>query len=193
MTAEASQQATPTVGSVLSEMERMARLGRYVTEFAIKGGWDPTDGEGAFEYIQRHSYAVGLSDAGGTPPGTETWGNRWPIADLEAAPPVVPGWVLVQRDGGPAIREIIRDIGSSSGEGGWTDEALQQCWSEMLAASQSPTKTALAPVLEYARSKLSNGFGSSSPVVAQFDRLCGREDVRMAEAVKLAPKGSQVA
>lgn len=71
-----------------SEDECMARLGRYVTEFATKGGWT-NDGEGAFEFIQRHSYVVGIEDAGGKPQygGTETNGSRWPISALAAPSP----------------------------------------------------------------------------------------------------------
>lgn len=63
---------------------RMQRLGKHVMEFATKGGWKD-DGEGAFEFIQRQSYAVGISDAGKTPPSGPRWGNRWPIDQLEPA------------------------------------------------------------------------------------------------------------
>ena len=71
-----------------SNDERMARLGRYVTEFATKGGWED-DGEGAFEFIQRHSYTVGFEDAGGKVGefGTQTNGSRWPISALAAPSP----------------------------------------------------------------------------------------------------------
>lgn len=63
------------------DTERMARLGRHVTAFASRYRWDPTDGEGAFEFIQRHSYVVGYEDAGGKAgqDGTQTFGSRWPI------------------------------------------------------------------------------------------------------------------
>lgn len=62
--------------------EKDARLGRYVKQFATKGGWTPDDGEGAFEFVQRHSYVVGIEDAGGTvgPYGTQTNGSRWPVS-----------------------------------------------------------------------------------------------------------------
>lgn len=64
-------------------VSRMTRLGKHVMEFATKGGWQD-DGEGAFEFIQRQSYAVGISDAGKTPPSGPRWGNRWPIDQLES-------------------------------------------------------------------------------------------------------------
>lgn len=76
---------------VKGEQESMARLGRYVTEFATQHRWNKEEGEGAFEFIQRHSYAVGLEDAGGRPPGTKTWGNRWPVNLLEPLVSKFPG------------------------------------------------------------------------------------------------------
>ena len=74
-------------GMPSQDMEsRMQRLGKHVMEFATEGGWQD-DGEGAFEFIQRQSYAVGISDAGKTPPSGPRWGNRWPIDQLEPATP----------------------------------------------------------------------------------------------------------
>lgn len=67
----------------LKESERFARLGRHITTMAEKHGWKREEGEGAFEFIQRHSYAVGIEDAGGRAPGTQTYGSRWPIDELE--------------------------------------------------------------------------------------------------------------
>lgn len=43
--------------------ERYARHGKHVVDFARRHGWKEADGEGAFEYIQRISYAQGLEDA----------------------------------------------------------------------------------------------------------------------------------
>lgn len=64
-------------------VDKDARLGRYVKAFATKGGWDPHDGEGAFEFIQRHSYAVGYEDAGGKPSfGGTTSPSRWPVSAI---------------------------------------------------------------------------------------------------------------
>lgn len=45
------------------EPNKMVRLGQYVIDFAKKGGWEADSGEGAFEYIQRISYAQGVQDA----------------------------------------------------------------------------------------------------------------------------------
>jgi hypothetical protein len=42
--------------------EHLARIGAHVAEFAKKGGWKEGDTEGAFEFIQRTSYAQGLAD-----------------------------------------------------------------------------------------------------------------------------------
>jgi hypothetical protein len=71
------------------DTERMARLGRHVREFGIKGGWKPDDGEGVFEYIQRYSYTVGLEDAGAklSPDRSQTNGSRWPITAFAPAAP----------------------------------------------------------------------------------------------------------
>jgi len=41
----------------------------YVEDFARKCGWGKDSGEGAFEYVQRKSYAQGLEDA--TPPAAQ--------------------------------------------------------------------------------------------------------------------------
>lgn len=41
----------------------------YVEEFARRCGWEKDSGEGAFEYVQRKSYAQGLEDA--TPPAAQ--------------------------------------------------------------------------------------------------------------------------
>ena len=72
---------TPEIQAKLDDAERMARLGRHVMNFALRGGWDPSDGEGCFEFIQRHSYAVGYEDAGGKIPfgGTDPKGSHWPL------------------------------------------------------------------------------------------------------------------
>ena len=45
------------------DTELMARRGRYLTDFALRIGWDKDGPEGAFEYVQRTSYAQGLEDA----------------------------------------------------------------------------------------------------------------------------------
>ena len=45
------------------DTELMARRGRHLTDFAIRIGWDKDGPEGAFEYVQRTSYAQGLEDA----------------------------------------------------------------------------------------------------------------------------------
>jgi hypothetical protein len=47
----------------------------YVEDFARKCGWGKDSGEGAFEYVQRKSYAQGLEDA--TPPAAQ----RQPLTD----------------------------------------------------------------------------------------------------------------
>jgi hypothetical protein len=41
----------------------------YVEDFASRCGWEKDSGEGAFEYVQRKSYAQGLEDA--TPPAAQ--------------------------------------------------------------------------------------------------------------------------
>ncbi|CAB4121027.1 hypothetical protein UFOVP10_7 [uncultured Caudovirales phage] len=43
----------------------------YVENFATKCGWKKEEGEGAFEYVQRKSYAQGLEDATPPPPAQE--------------------------------------------------------------------------------------------------------------------------
>ena len=72
---------TPAIQKKLDNSEYMARLGRHVMDFALKGGWDPSDGEGCFEFIQRHSYAVGYQDAGGPVRFgyTDPKGGHWPL------------------------------------------------------------------------------------------------------------------
>lgn len=51
----------------LEEMEmladRPARIGEHVLTWAIRAGWEESSGEGAFEYVQRISYAQGAADA----------------------------------------------------------------------------------------------------------------------------------
>lgn len=81
--------AAPSVASGTGKLpmdpaSRHQRLGEHIFEFAKQHGWKD-DGEGAFEYIQRHSYVVGIEDAGGKVGvgGTQTFGNRWPISVLE--------------------------------------------------------------------------------------------------------------
>jgi hypothetical protein len=73
-----------SVKDIKNDKEHMIRLGQHVVDFAVKGGWTPHSKEGAFEYVQRHSYAVGIEDAGGKVEygGTETNGSRWPISAL---------------------------------------------------------------------------------------------------------------
>jgi len=39
------------------------KVGQHVLTCASKLGWNPEDGEGAYEFIQRLSYAQGLEDA----------------------------------------------------------------------------------------------------------------------------------
>lgn len=69
-------------GLDMSDEARALRIGKHVLEFARQSGWKD-DGEGAFEYIQRHSYVVGFEDAGGKVQyGTDTEGSRWPISAL---------------------------------------------------------------------------------------------------------------
>lgn len=82
-----SSNPAPAEQEVQPVVDKDARLGRYVKEFATKGGWDPDDGEGAFEFVQRHSYVVGIEDAGGTvgPYGTQTHGSRWPVSAFAKA------------------------------------------------------------------------------------------------------------
>lgn len=48
---------------VTPERERAARYGQHLIDFAKRVGWDENDAEGAFEYVQRKSYAQGLEDA----------------------------------------------------------------------------------------------------------------------------------
>jgi hypothetical protein len=48
----------------------------YVEDFARRCGWKKDSGEGAFEYVQRKSYAQGLEDA--TPPAAA---KRKPLTD----------------------------------------------------------------------------------------------------------------
>ena len=76
---EVIEAAHPVAGSPAEE-SREERIGRRVLDFAKRGGWQD-DGEGAFEFIQRHSYVVGYEDAGGKVDkfGTQTNGSRWPI------------------------------------------------------------------------------------------------------------------
>lgn len=78
---------TPEIQKKLDNVEYMTRLGQHVMNFALKGGWDPSDGEGCFEYIQRHSYIVGYEDAGGKVAfgGTQTNGSKWPLDALYPA------------------------------------------------------------------------------------------------------------
>ena len=47
------------------DMSRAEKIGLYVLDFAKKLGWDD-DGEGAFEFIQRTSYAQGVEDGTNT-------------------------------------------------------------------------------------------------------------------------------
>jgi hypothetical protein len=80
--------------------QRAMRIGKHVLEFATRGGWKD-DGEGAFEYIQRHSYAVGYEDAGGKLGQFGTYSvNRWPIAAIVAGAQPFPSSV------GAAIRAL---------------------------------------------------------------------------------------
>ena len=73
---------TNAFGLDMSDEARALRIGKHVLEFARKSGWKD-DGEGAFEFIQRHSYVVGFEDAGGKVQyGTDTEGSRWPISAL---------------------------------------------------------------------------------------------------------------
>lgn len=73
---------TNAFGLDMSDEARALRIGKHVLEFARKSGWKD-DGEGAFEFIQRHSYVVGFEDAGGKVQyGTDTKGSRWPISAL---------------------------------------------------------------------------------------------------------------
>jgi hypothetical protein len=79
--------AQPATTARASGDERATRIGRHVLDFAKRGGW-PDDGEGAFEFIQRHSYVIGYQDAGGKVSygGTDTKGSRWPISAFASAP-----------------------------------------------------------------------------------------------------------
>jgi DNA segregation ATPase FtsK/SpoIIIE-like protein len=52
----------------------------YVEDFARRCGWKKDSGEGAFEYVQRKSYAQGLEDA--TPPAAQQQCN-WPTCQSE--------------------------------------------------------------------------------------------------------------
>lgn len=97
--------AAPAADSAATEQaeSREARIGRHVLEFARRGGWQD-DGEGAFEFIQRHSYVVGFEDAGGKIQyGTDTKGSRWPISALakrsdSAAEPFQPDYSEMSRE-----------------------------------------------------------------------------------------------
>lgn len=81
---EAALAARATPAQPDADEQRAMRIGKHVLEFATRGGWKD-DGEGAFEFIQRHSYAVGFEDAGGK---IDQFGthpvNRWPIAAITA-------------------------------------------------------------------------------------------------------------
>jgi hypothetical protein len=71
---------TPT--EELSSREQ--RLGASVMDFARKAGWQD-DGEGAFEYIQRISYAQGLEDGAAKPDDIEPVEPVVPVAKITAA------------------------------------------------------------------------------------------------------------
>lgn len=50
-----------TPGIPLPEKERYERIGKFVVDVAKQFGWDD-DGEGAFEFMQRHAYETGHTD-----------------------------------------------------------------------------------------------------------------------------------
>ena len=64
----------------MDEEARCARIGAHVMRFARQYGWRD-DGEGAFEFIQRHSYIVGQQDAGAKLPDGYN-DRRWPITAI---------------------------------------------------------------------------------------------------------------
>lgn len=53
----------------LEELEMLtdqsARIGEHVLTYAVRAGWEESSGEGAFEYVQRLSYAQGVADTKG--------------------------------------------------------------------------------------------------------------------------------
>ena len=57
-------------------MNREEKIGAHVLDFARKCGWQD-DGEGAFEYIQRISYAQGLEDRTDDPTKEDAARWRW--------------------------------------------------------------------------------------------------------------------
>lgn len=47
----------------IKELSDPARIGLHVAELAVNAKWNPADGEGAFEFMQRLSYEQGAEDA----------------------------------------------------------------------------------------------------------------------------------
>lgn len=59
-----SQEVAQALRPDVEAVERYKRAGEYLFRFAKMHGWKD-DGEGAFEYVQRISYAQGLEDGTG--------------------------------------------------------------------------------------------------------------------------------
>ena len=97
----------------------------YVEDFASKCGWVRDSGEGAFEYVQRKSYAQGLEDA--TPPPTQP-------------APVPEGWKLVPVEPTNEMWTAVNKLDDQCAAGNHNGKgcSIEQAWNCLLDAAPTP-------------------------------------------------------
>lgn len=64
--------------AALAEPDQSEPMRKHVEQFAAKGGWTKDSGEGAFEFVQRISYAQGVEDGRNRPSAPP---RREPLTD----------------------------------------------------------------------------------------------------------------
>lgn len=74
---EIADELEKTAAPAQEEQDRATRIGTYILETAKTLGWKD-DGEGAYEYIQRLSYAQGVEDAKAAPAAQSDKSALWP-------------------------------------------------------------------------------------------------------------------